>query len=355
VAVRSPHAARLAALLTKQARAAQRSVEVVREGGNRLSVYGSTCADVGETAFRHGIVVHQLADEIGDMGPGAGAAPAAPSPVATQPVTVTSTVIAERRHTLDPLATTEVPESGVGEPPASSGPDQHSGEPSAHSDAASANHAVDGAQAAPMAPSSSSAHADVDAPTDDPGVPSRPLVGVEALAGDAGLPSARVVGRDSSIGEPGAAPPVPVGTEAPHGSPGLRPPNPTGARTTRPLDACTTRTPDACTTRPLDAYATRSPDARTARIPDAGTTRNLDARGARTLDALPPLPPPISVRPAPSPLRPLRYEIRRAAGIGTGFLTGAVVLVVSAVTAVVLGLAGQPPGAQRGDRAAVAG
>jgi ABC-type multidrug transport system ATPase subunit len=75
VAVRSPYAARLAALLTKEARSARRSVEVVREGGNRLSVYGSTCADVGETAFRHGILVHQLADEVGDMGPRAGERP----------------------------------------------------------------------------------------------------------------------------------------------------------------------------------------------------------------------------------------------------------------------------------------
>ncbi|WP_343239789.1 ATP-binding cassette domain-containing protein, partial [Streptomyces sp. SID9913] len=83
VAVRSPHAARLSALLSKEARAARRSVEVVREGGNRLCVYGSTCADVGEIAFRHGIVVHQLADEVGDMGPGAGddhpTAPTAPT------------------------------------------------------------------------------------------------------------------------------------------------------------------------------------------------------------------------------------------------------------------------------------
>ncbi|MET8135534.1 ABC transporter ATP-binding protein [Streptomyces sp. NPDC005251] len=69
VAVRSPHAARLGSLLTKEARTAQRSVEVVREEGNRLSVYGSTCADIGETAFRHGILVHQIADETGDMGP----------------------------------------------------------------------------------------------------------------------------------------------------------------------------------------------------------------------------------------------------------------------------------------------
>ncbi|MFE2266095.1 ABC transporter ATP-binding protein [Streptomyces griseosporeus] len=73
VAVRTPHAARLAALLTKEARTGHRSVEVVQESGNHLSVYGSTCAHVGETAFRHGILVHRLADEIGDMGPGAGA------------------------------------------------------------------------------------------------------------------------------------------------------------------------------------------------------------------------------------------------------------------------------------------
>ncbi|MDJ0463018.1 ATP-binding cassette domain-containing protein [Streptomyces sp. H27-C3] len=69
VAVRTPHAARLGALVSKEARAAQRSVEVVAEDGNRLSVYGSDCAQIGETAFRHGILVHQLADEIGDTGP----------------------------------------------------------------------------------------------------------------------------------------------------------------------------------------------------------------------------------------------------------------------------------------------
>uniref|UniRef100_UPI000A937379 ABC transporter ATP-binding protein n=1 Tax=Streptomyces sp. NRRL B-24085 TaxID=1709476 RepID=UPI000A937379 len=75
VAVRTPHAVRLAALLAKEARTARRSVEVVREDGNRLFVYGSTCAEVGETAFRHGVLVHQLADEVGDMGPGAGPLP----------------------------------------------------------------------------------------------------------------------------------------------------------------------------------------------------------------------------------------------------------------------------------------
>jgi ABC-type multidrug transport system ATPase subunit len=153
VAVRSPHAVRLSALLAKEARGAQRSIEVVREDGNRLSVYGSTCADVGETAFRHGILVHQLADEIGDMGP------VAP--------------------------------------------------PSAEEDAQEAEE--------------------------------------------------------------------PRSTETP-----------------------------------------------------AST-------------ALPPLPPPIAVRQAPSPLRPLRYELRRAAGVGTGYVTAAAVLVISALLSVFLARIGHTP------------
>jgi ABC-type multidrug transport system ATPase subunit len=68
VSVRSPHAARLGILLANEAATARRSVEVVHEDGNRLSVYGSACADIGETAFQNGILVHQLADETGDMG-----------------------------------------------------------------------------------------------------------------------------------------------------------------------------------------------------------------------------------------------------------------------------------------------
>ncbi|MFF4351362.1 ATP-binding cassette domain-containing protein [Streptomyces sp. NPDC001530] len=153
VAVRSPHAARLSDMLTKEARTARRSVEVVREDGNRLSVYGSTCADVGETAFRHGILVHQLADEVGDMGPAA-------------------TLSAEG-------------------------------------------------------------------------------------------------------------------------------------------DACETDQP-----RPAETLAAND---------------------------LPPLPPPIAVRQAPSPLRPLRYELRRAAGVGTGYLTASAVLVTSALLSVLLARIGHTP------------
>ena len=71
VSVRSPHAARLAALVDAERRAAGNPVEVVRESGNRIAVYGSTCAAIGETAFRNGILIHQLADEVFDAGPAA--------------------------------------------------------------------------------------------------------------------------------------------------------------------------------------------------------------------------------------------------------------------------------------------
>ncbi|WP_139058359.1 ABC transporter ATP-binding protein, partial [Streptomyces prasinopilosus] len=117
VAVRTPHAARLSALLAKEARTQRRSVEVAEEGGNRISVYGSTCAEVGETAFRHGIVVHQLADETGDMGPGAGThraegarAPDEGTPSAVQPSTAPSaTAQSSAAPSADPQASTVPP------------------------------------------------------------------------------------------------------------------------------------------------------------------------------------------------------------------------------------------------------
>ncbi|MBQ1089817.1 ATP-binding cassette domain-containing protein [Streptomyces sp. B93] len=191
VAVRSPHAARLAALLTKEARTAHRSVEVVREGGNRLSVYGSSCADVGETAFRHGVLVHQLADETGDMGPGAG---------------VSASTDTQRQS--------------------------------------------------PEAPQPQE-------------------------------PPARQEHEQQEEAQDQEQPQEPPAQQEPH--------NPQRPTPLTPLAASTS------------------------------------------------LPPPISVRPAPSPLRPLRYELRRATGISTLFLTGAAVLVVSVVTALVLARIGHTP------------
>ncbi|MFF9195975.1 ATP-binding cassette domain-containing protein [Streptomyces sp. NPDC014779] len=110
VAVRTPHAARLAALLTQESRSARRPVEVVTEGGNRLSVYGSDCATVGESAFRHGVLLHRLADETGDTrdagaphGPEAARAPRSPetagaAPAGGPPVPAAPAPAAYRKH-----------------------------------------------------------------------------------------------------------------------------------------------------------------------------------------------------------------------------------------------------------------
>lgn len=52
---------------------------------------------------------------------------------------------------------------------------------------------------------------------------------------------------------------------------------------------------------------------------------------------------PIAVRQALSPLRPLRYELRRATGVGTGYLTAITVLVSSALLSVLLARIGHTP------------
>lgn len=72
VAVHSPHAARLATVLGRELRArpGNGAAEVVTESAGRLSVYGADCAEVGEAAHRHRILVHRLADETGPAGDG---------------------------------------------------------------------------------------------------------------------------------------------------------------------------------------------------------------------------------------------------------------------------------------------
>ncbi|ROQ70062.1 ABC-type multidrug transport system ATPase subunit [Streptomyces sp. 840.1] len=129
VAVRSPHAARLAAIVSREARAARRSVEVITEASSsRLSVYGSSCAEIGDTAFRHGLPVHQLADETGDTGPAAGhTAPPRPAHGTTgrggtetaptaQPTTPTEKAAAPTAHPVAHLAHPAAP-AGPGLPP----------------------------------------------------------------------------------------------------------------------------------------------------------------------------------------------------------------------------------------------
>ncbi|MER5757175.1 ATP-binding cassette domain-containing protein [Streptomyces sp. NPDC002088] len=309
VAVRSPHAARLAALLAKEARTAQRSVEVVQDGGNRLSVYGSTCADVGETAFRHGILVHQLADETGDMGPGAGAGASderfdegelwAGSRREEKPtVNTDSATAAENPRTPSATRSTDARHPPAGELSSAEALQRPAGSPLRST-------------VTPPGPRAAAARADEQTPSAvaPPGTPAAPT-------------SADVQATAPAPPVPAEVSPTPAaGPHLPEASPAL------------------TETPAAD-----EAGPSGRPVARPPRTPGThATARSLPPAEAGTLGALSDLPPPISVRPAPSPLRPLRYELRRAAGIGTGFLTAAAVLVTSAVGAVLLARIGHTP------------
>ncbi|WP_066946835.1 ATP-binding cassette domain-containing protein [Streptomyces lushanensis] len=225
VAVRTPHAARLADVLSREARVSRRSVEVVAEAGSRLTVFGSTCPEIGEAAFRHGILVHQLADEFGDTGPG-------PVP---RPAQVPATV------------SVPVPGPGSGSGPGSS------------------------LRAVSV-----------------PG-PARAFTPRQARAE-----------ADTTPTEAVAAPHT-----VPHASP-----------------------------RPAPHIA-----------PHAGTRSGprTESGAEAAPDGLGPLPPPLSARPVRSPLRPVRYELRRLLGVPSTHLTAAAVLVASMVLAVTLARSGGTP------------
>ncbi|MFH9083631.1 ATP-binding cassette domain-containing protein [Streptomyces sp. NPDC017673] len=487
VAVRSPHAVRLAALLTKDARTARRSVEVVREGGNRLSVYGTTTADVGEIAFRHGILVHQLADEIGDMGPGAGAESDA-RVAATEPLPVvpdSSPADRETRQDHSPAESEpaashgpcEEPEqvsagpswarhrrtvSGRSAPESAPGSAPDSGSTALRDSPENPSETVDESPTAPAgarpvseetatlalhaadaraterpvesrAPGTGATAAesratppDRSAPDPDTTPPWRSSVdttitgqpsGQREHTPDSSAPEAeRAVGGPSPVGEarsaPGLAarergwtadgertapghgldqssvterpvivsgataydaPPAGAAEDGTHGHGGVTasgekntagadagdaPARATGGRST---DSATTpdsglggvataSEPQAGSTRTTTAIVagarTLLPGARNPAARQRQTGRVARPDGVRTFPAAFPLPPPISVRPARSPLRPLRYEIRRAGGIGTGFLTCGAVLVVSALIAVLLARLGHTPQAR---------
>ncbi|WP_381555945.1 ATP-binding cassette domain-containing protein [Streptomyces eurythermus] len=494
VAVRSPHAARLAALLAKDARTARRSVEVVREGGNRLSVYGSTTADVGEIAFRHGILVHQLADEVGDMGPGAGAGgddgarPAGPRP----PVPDSPPAHRRSRPEREPAAT------GVSYGERKSAPAGRVPKERGH---ATPEPALDGRHVgvggAPEAPargardvsaeprhgsrSAPRESAKAGLPTAEPrsaeprtASPGRAAAGLHSTDPDRSTPEPHTPARGTSAGNTTASghpagqrkrtPAVPPTSEAepavadlspiterqwasgrsasqralsadggrthgttqrtepahPGAAPGVSPRDTAPAAAAFPADGAaptaaasgangTAGEAQGRSARQPHRHADAGAGARnggndgrsraeattgagegvgdgrssgSAVGPEAGSgavtspsgpqtdgtpapgsrpllpgARNPGARkerddhagrsdGDRAAAVISPLPPPIAVRPGPSPLRPLRYEIRRAAGIGTGFLTCGAVLVVSALTAVLLARIGHTPQAR---------
>ncbi|MFF4895711.1 ATP-binding cassette domain-containing protein [Streptomyces sp. NPDC001068] len=478
VAVRSPHAARLAALLVKEARTNHRSVEVVSEGGNRLSVYGSTTAEIGEAAFRHGVLVHQLADEVGDMGAGAGAEPRtgdvpegmrrqggaseptapevdravdeapaivrretsgadrprdATGPAVTpQPRTsagsrpVSQPCAADRKpgtdlppdaaersaatdrqagestgtRADDPAAAPRAPHaepsdcapaadastaaltarpagtssdarpapngtasaSATSTPPASAAttePQAHSAAPevisatvpaqppstsdsaqpsvaatahpaaaaSAHSPVAAAVQASVAASSVPASAAAASARAQAAAAS---GPPQAAAVSTRSsfrpLVDDS---SSRTASPQSPQSPPSAAP-----GEAPNAEPSGTRPQPGEAQSVKVFARLPWRRPQA------------SPSSTAGGVPASAADGSHRWTRTVTSDESSQLPPAIAVRSAPSPLRPLRYELRRAAGIGAGFVTCGAVLVVSAVIAVLLARLGHTPQAR---------
>ncbi|MEU6465056.1 ATP-binding cassette domain-containing protein [Streptomyces sp. NPDC046976] len=298
VAVRSPYAGRLAAALTKEARTGRRSVEVVREGGNRLSVYGTTTSVIGETAFRHGILVHQLADEIGDMGPGSAADGALPERAPTAGAPAGGRTPPEREKTVFGFSASDPPTMTRTESTASAHTPQKP--PRSGSSAAPALSTASAPAEPAEAPHRAEARAAVDAET-TARRPGRPETGLTRLT------HTRIV-------------PTRIAT--------------TRIATTR-ISALRTLLPGA-----------RRPFARQSWTVDPETRTGGSDDRAHSFDTDSPLPPPISVRPAPTPLRPLRYEIRRAAGVGTGFLICGAVLVLSVLTAVALAGIGHTPQAR---------
>ncbi|MGY5117422.1 ATP-binding cassette domain-containing protein [Streptomyces sp. 900105755] len=486
VAVRSPHAARLAVALSSEARTAHRSVEVVEEGGNRLSVYGSSTAEVGETAFRHGILVHQLADEIGDMGAGAGAEPeveerseagAAPWTERPEPDPVEPAAAeegwptgdrrdaesageqaavhgdrpaypqpaeevpaagrqdapdAELRRDADTPAVAPQPRTELGGPqpavapglaqqPRSTDQEQARTRPTAATEPCDAAEpqscsTVAGRTGHPPVTSLPTA-ADTDGDTlvraagELPAPATTEPSTAVSVAPSTGKPSAPVgsIGFVGSVGSSGtsghagttrtapavpAQPPAatsaqspsrPVSGQAPTAGPSARVaaaaarPTPCAVSADAPADRLPTEVKPAEAVSdelPIRAATADAPANRPCTPAEAAETsavqrpaehpqpepRKAPATGEESVpppvaparrdgvdgepDLLSPLPPPISVRPAPSPLRPLRYELRRAAGIGTGFLTCGAVLLVSALIAVLLARVGHTPQAR---------
>ncbi|WP_228039945.1 ATP-binding cassette domain-containing protein [Streptomyces chromofuscus] len=380
VAVRSPHAARLAALLTKEARTAHRSVEVVLESGNRLSVYGSTCADVGETAFRHGVLVLKLADEVGDMGPGAGTA----SPYESHQSRGSQESQGSQQSSKSPAPqesreSHELRGSQEGRKGQEREPAEEVSEPEARRPTAGLPRQSDSGLHAAITLSSGSAETEaVDKATSHAATSGTATSGAEksgnatsekatsgkTTSGGSGRTSIGLSGR-TSIGKAAtdeATPAAAASGETLDGTPTAQPrpavrgstPATTSPTTARPAPAPEVsegtdhRHSVNVRTSATHQGSRNSADVEKPVDPDLETPGNLSSPGSHQrltglTGTLPPLPPPISVHPARSPLRPLRYELRRATGISTGFVTCATVLVVSALTALVLARIGHTP------------
>ncbi|SEK87875.1 ATP-binding cassette domain-containing protein [Streptacidiphilus jiangxiensis] len=73
VSVRGPQVGRLADLLSAS------GATVRHDGGNAIAVEGMARTEIGELAFRHGILLHELADHVVEHAPAPGPRPAEPA------------------------------------------------------------------------------------------------------------------------------------------------------------------------------------------------------------------------------------------------------------------------------------
>lgn len=315
VAVLTPHAARLGALLTKEARAARKPVEVVREEGNRLSVYGSNCAEVGETAYRHGILVHQLADELGDAGPSAPPGPPAQPKASAEPALAVALTTSGDGRT---AGVSEPAQARVGLPaPPAQTRDEPQPQPptTCAKEDAQAQPATTGDEPLAQPEGSPPAQADIDTPNRNGDTSRKPL---EAAAAAQTAPRAAAAAQT----EPDAA--AAAQTEGGEAE--------TSGAETAAIRLVPLRDADRVPLPQDDSTAPRTGRAHPPAPPPPTPANPVSA-----------LPPPITVRPGRTPLWPLRYELRRLAGVGTGYLTLAAVLAASAVISLVVARVGHTP------------
>ncbi|MFD8196191.1 ATP-binding cassette domain-containing protein [Streptomyces wuyuanensis] len=373
VAVRTPHAVRLAAALRSESRAARRSVEVVAEDGNRLSVYGSSCAEIGDAAFRHGVLVHQLADEIGDAGPRpapareqhpeapggvALAAPepgAAPAPDAPAPDLPAGRRLADRddgvRRAFPNGGPAHAPAHDPGfRPTAPCTPGRH---PDHLHRAAPLPRAVLHSTAGGTAAMDSGTPAH--GAGRDPDAPRTEVLRAEAVRADA--PRTEVPGSaahgSAALGSVASGPTAATASRSDTSSSGASRPTASGSTASRPdalrleadtpsawgRDASGSRSP-AGTPRAADVRADRADSTRGGRaeLLERGRDATADEGPARLRRGA------SGTRRAPSqPLQPLRYELRRLLGVRTTYLVAAGVLVCSAALSALLAYAGRTP------------
>jgi len=393
VAVRTPHAERLTSVLTQEARKAGPAgrdsgpLKVVREDGSRVSVYGSSCAEVGEYAYRHGILVHQLTDESGDAGdagtpapldradgrraslPSAGSASAA-EPAAsegesayaaedseaapatrdsgTEPVMSEAEVAPATPEEPSEPATSEMEcaPTASGRQPGLLPPEPASAQSAPQPETELATADAELGHAAPEpdsgtddSDSDSDIQTDSDIETDPELVPA--LVAATPAA-EASSPEGESSSADVSVpaDAPASAASVASAAESPSASASPQPAT-DSVSTLVPLaspDAPTVRISDsplvdsstprsAAPERPVTAAVSRSPQ-------PSWTPTRPPARAAAEL------PPQMHAVARPGPVAPLRYELRRLFSVRTTWVTMAAAVVTALCLALVLARTG---------------